>query len=169
MLDGIERQLTRGKGAKGKKSRSDNKLSSDANRRGINAKTGSASKICGSTGIAMRVSRQCHSTYRGAERIAAMQADFQQLQTTVGALAEQMSWFVERLKEDDDSEMTDAGIVEPIASASSAHTGQAPDEISRENEVMVLMGLAVLQRARMSRPTLTISWLRSLGVYPQIS
>ena len=72
------------------------------------------------------------------ERIAAMQADFQQLQTTV----EQTSWFVERLKEDDDSEMTDAGIVEPIASASSAHTGPAPDEISRENEVTVLTGLA---------------------------
>ena len=74
-----------------------------------------------------------------------------------------MSWFVERLKEDDDSEMTDAGVVEPIASASSAHAGPAPDEISIENEVMVLKGLAVLRRARMSRPTFTISWLRSLG------
>ena len=48
--------------------------------------------------------------------MAATQADFHQLQTTDGALAEQMSWFVEHLKEDDDSEMVDAGIVEPIAS-----------------------------------------------------
>ena len=74
--------------------------------------------------------------------MAATQADFQQLQTTVGTLAEQMSWFVERLKEDDDSEMADAGVVEPIASTSSAHPGSDPDEISRENEVTVLTGLA---------------------------
>ena len=31
--------------------------------------------------------------------MAVTEADFQQLQKTVGALAEQMSWFVERLKE----------------------------------------------------------------------
>ena len=99
-------------------------MSSDANRGGINAETGSASKI------AVAQALPCESTASGsvipptevlsALPMAATQADLQQLQTTVGALAEQMSWFVERLKEDDDSEMADAGVVEPIASTSSA-------------------------------------------------
>ena len=145
VLDGIERQLTRGKVAKGKKSRSDNKLSSDANRGGINAETGSASEI------AVAHALPCESTASDSVTVspptevpsplpmAATQADFQQLQTTVGALAEQMSWFVDRLKEDEDSDMTNAGIVDPTASTSSVQPGPAPDET---NEVTVLTGLA---------------------------
>ena len=66
--------------------------------------------------------------------VAATQAGFQQLQTT----AEQTSWFVDHLKEDDDSEMTDADIVEPIASTSSAQP--TLDETNR-NEVTLLTGL----------------------------
>ena len=145
VLDGIERQLTRGKGAKGKKSRSDNKLSSDANRGGINAETGSASEI------AVAQALPCESTASDSVTVspptevpsplpmAATQADFQQLQTTVGALAEQMNWFVDRLKEDEDSDMTNAGIVDPTASTSSVQPGPAPDET---NKVTVLTGLA---------------------------
>ena len=85
VLDGIERQLTCGKGAKGKKSRSDNKLSSDANRGGINAETGSASEI------AVAQALPCESTASDSVTVspptevpsplpmAATQADFQQL------------------------------------------------------------------------------------------
>ena len=148
LLDGIERQLTRGKGAEGKKSRSDNKLSSDANCGGINAETGSASEI------AVAQALPCESAASvipptevpSALTMAATQTDFQQLQTTVGALAEQMSWFVERLTEDDESEMTDA-IVELIASTSSAHPGPAPDETNSRNKVTVLMGLEQFYKA----------------------
>ena len=147
VLDGIERQLTRGKGAKGKTvGRSDNKLSSDANRGGINAETGSASEIAVAQALpcksAASVSPPTEVPSPLPMAMAATQADFQQLQTTGGALAEQMSWFVDRLKEDEDSEITDDGIVEPIASTSSVQPGPAPDEITRENEVTVFTGLA---------------------------
>ena len=107
VLDGIERQLTRGKGAKGKKSRSDNKLLSDANRGGINAETGSASEIAVAQALPCESAASVSppTEVSSPMAMAATQADFQQLQTTVGALAEQMSWFVDRLKENEDSEM----------------------------------------------------------------
>ena len=114
----------------------------------INAETGSASEI------AVAQALPCESTASVSPptevpsplpmAMAATQTDFQQLQTIVGALAEQMSWFVDRLKEDEDSDMTNAGIVEPIASTSSVQPGPAPtpDDITRQNEVTVLTGLA---------------------------
>ena len=127
--------MTRGKG-KGKKSRSDNKLSSDANRGGISAETGSANEIAEAQALpcqsAASVSVIPPTEVPSVLPVTATQAGFQQLQTT----AEQMSWCVDH--EDDDSEMTDADIVEPIASTSSAHP--APDETNRD-EVTLLTGL----------------------------
>ena len=61
--------------------------------------------------------------------------DFQRLQMRVGALAEQTSWFIERLKEDDDSD-TENATVEPIASTSSAHPG--PDETNAPKAYVLL-------------------------------
>ena len=119
-------------------------MSSDANRGDINAETGSANEIaaavqelpCQSSASDLTVAPP--TEVASVPPMAATQADFQQLQTTVSALAEQMSWFVDRLKEDDDSELTDADIVDPTASTSSAQPGL--DE-SNPNEVNVLTGL----------------------------
>ena len=138
--------MTRGRpkgSVKGKKSRSDNKLSSDANRRDINVETGSANEIAAAHALpcqsaASDVTVAPPTEVASVPSMAATQADFQQLQTTVSALAEQMSWFVDRLKEDDDSDLTDADIGEPTASTSSAQP--ALDE-SNPNEVNVLTGL----------------------------
>ena len=145
VLDGIERQMTRGRPKKGegKKSRSDNKLSSDANRGDINVETGLANEIAAQAlpcqSAASDVTVVPPTEVASVPAMAATQADFQQLQTTVSALAEQMSWFVDRLKEDDDGELIpDADIVETTASTSSAVP--APDESNR-NEVNVLTGL----------------------------
>ena len=145
VLDGIERQMTRGRPKKGegKKSRSDNKLSSDANRGDINVETGSANEIAAQAlpcqSAASDVTVVPPTEVASVPAMAATQADFQQLQTTVSALALQMSWFVDRLKEDDDGELIpDADIVETTASTSSAVP--APDESNR-NEVNVLTGL----------------------------
>ena len=82
LLDGIERQLGQGKGAKGKKSRSGNKLSSDANRVGTNADTGSASDIAVAQALpcASADSVIPPTEVPSALPMAATQADFQQLQ-----------------------------------------------------------------------------------------
>ena len=119
------------------------------NRVDINVEAGSANEIAAAQALpcqsaASDVTVAPPTEVASAPPMAATQADFQQLQTTVSALAEQMSWFVDRLKGDDDSELTDADIVEPTASTSSAQP--ALDE-SNPNEVNVLTGLQQLYGA----------------------
>ena len=91
----------------------------------INVETGSANEIAAQAlpcqSAASDVTVVPPTEVASVPAMAATQADFQQLQTTVSALAEQMSWFVDRLNEDDDGELTpDADIVETTASTSSA-------------------------------------------------
>ena len=60
VLDGIERQMTQGRPrGKGKKSRSDNKLSSDANRGDINVETGSANEIAAAQALPCQFQNLC--------------------------------------------------------------------------------------------------------------